>query len=629
MKIRWFLTLIFAVATVAASSFFSSRSFGKEEKFRRSSDPIKGRYIVVLDDTALGYGATEPAVRGQADFLGSVYGGKVDAVYADALRGYSAEMTEKEAQALSDDYRVAFVEEDGVISVASSQSNAGWNLDRVDQRTMPLDTVYNYSTSGVGVHAYVIDTGVRWTHVDFGGRADAVYDGIGDGQNGNDCNGHGTHVAGTIGSSTYGVAKGVFIHSVRVLNCTGNGSISYLLSGINWVTANHQSPAVANISITAAGTSSALETGLTNSIASGVTYSVAAGNSGLDACNYTPARTPNALTVGATDGTDTRAGYSNNGPCVDVFAPGNAVLSLGIASDTATAWLSGTSMASPMVAGTAANYLQNHPTATAATISQLIKSTATSGVLTMNDTTSSNLLLYSPLTTGPAPTPTPTATPTPSPTPTPAAVVRVRKQVVNTSGTTTPTEFPYTATNLASSSFVLADNTDYVDPNVQVPGTATSIQVTEEVVSGWQLMDISCSEASGGPPSLPDSTVDVANHKANIIAEPGEQITCTFTSQPMSPTAGEVSVSGRLFNSSGTGVGGVTLSIVDVSSGGTTFARSNPFGYYVFDGLEAGRSYVLTAYPSRRFVIANNTRLFTLNDSVADVDFTIQSTTFW
>jgi hypothetical protein len=153
--------------------------------------------------------------------------------------------------------------------------------------------------------------------------------------------------------------------------------------------------------------------------------------------------------------------------------------------------------------------------------------------------------------------------------------------------------------------------------------------VTEAVVSGWQLVDVSCVEASGGPPSVPDSTVDLANHKANIIAQPGEQITCTFTSQPMSPTAGEISLSGRVSNSSGVGVGGVTLSVTNVTSGATVYARSNPFGYYSFDGLDAARSYLLTAYSSRRYGITNNTRLLTPNDSVADIDFTVQSATFW
>jgi subtilisin family serine protease len=213
-------------------------------------------------------------------------------VYDVALKGFSAEMTEDAATALSMDDRVQFVEEDAWVTADAVQSNATWGLDRIDQHALPLNSSYQYNATGAGVHAYIIDSGIRVTHQEFGGRASVSADFIGDGQNGNDCFGHGTHVAGTVGSATYGVAKGVYLHAVRVLDCNGSGTVSNLLAGVNWVTSNHASPAVANISIGLSGVSPALDSAITSSIASGVTYAIAAGNGGNDACNYTPVKGP-------------------------------------------------------------------------------------------------------------------------------------------------------------------------------------------------------------------------------------------------------------------------------------------------------------------------------------------------
>jgi subtilisin family serine protease len=289
------------------------------------------------------------------------------------------------------------VEADQPMHATTTQTGATWGIDRVDQRNLPLSTTYTYTADGTGVNAYIIDTGIRFSHAQFGGRATSGFDAV-DGGSADDCNGHGTHVSGTVGGSTYGVAKNVHLVAVRVLDCSGSGTTAGVISGVDWVTANHVSPAVANMSL-GGGASTTLDNAVASSIASGVTYAVAAGNGNFlgiaaNACNSSPARVATALTVGATDQTDKKASFSNYGTCLDLFAPGVNITSSWYGSDTATNTISGTSMATPHVVGVAALYLQGNPSATPATVSAALVANATTGKVTSPGTGSPNRLLF-------------------------------------------------------------------------------------------------------------------------------------------------------------------------------------------------------------------------------------------
>ena len=351
------------LATVLLILIVTAGLSAKEGKFRKTEKNIPNQYIVVFDDAV-----SEEEIDALSDDLSRGHGGLRGYVYNSAVKGFSVTMSEGMARKLAEDDRIAWVEEDGEVSIDATQSNPPWGLDRIDQRSRPLSGTFTYTRTGSGVRAYVIDTGIRPTHTQFGGRASVAYDALGG--NGIDCNGHGTHVAGTIGGSTYGVAKSVSIRGVRVLNCSGSGSWSAIIAGINWVRTNHVKPAVANLSL-GGGANSSVDTAINNLITAGVTVVVAAGNSNANACNYSPARVASAITVGSTTSSDARSSFSNYGSCLDIFAPGSSILSAWSTSDTATNTISGTSMASPHVAGVAALYLQGS-TATPATCGEAI-----------------------------------------------------------------------------------------------------------------------------------------------------------------------------------------------------------------------------------------------------------------
>jgi subtilisin family serine protease len=371
---------------VTASSLLAAPAQAAEGEIRAAdaTHKVQNHFIVKLKD---GSSASAESLAGQ-------YGGHVDTVFRSALNGFSVSLPEAAAKRLAADPSVEYVEQDQVFHTQATQTNPpSWGLNRIDQRNLPLNTTYSYTSTGSGVNVYVIDTGVRISHSTFGGRARNGWDAVSNDSVAQDGNGHGTHVAGTIAGSQYGVAKSATVYGVRVLNNSGSGTTADVVEGIDWVARNHVKPAVANMSL-GGGASTTIDAAVRRAVSAGVTFAVAAGNSNANAGNYSPARVTEALTVGATTSTDARASYSNYGSVLDIFAPGSSITSAWHTSDTATNTISGTSMAAPHVAGAAARYLQGARTATPSQVASYLIGQSTPSKVTSPGTGSPNRLLY-------------------------------------------------------------------------------------------------------------------------------------------------------------------------------------------------------------------------------------------
>ena len=372
-----------------------------------NGEVVPDEYIVVMKP-AFHVGQNRESLRGEVAALG----GEVLSVYDVLLNGFAAKLPPQALDALRRNPNVEFIEPNRVVTLEDveiseaeigllgTQTNPTWGLDRVDQRSLPLDSIYKYDNLASSVHVYVLDTGLRTTHDEFTGRVLEGATFIEDGRGVTDCNGHGTHVTGTIAGTTYGVAKGAWIHPVRLFSCSGSTTSDIVIKGLEWVGKNRLMPAVVNMSL-GGSASGALDLEVEKLINADVTVVVSAGNSAADACSQSPARLPEAITVGSTDNQDKRAASSNFGTCLDLFAPGVSITSAGISSDSATALMSGTSMASPHVAGAAALYLQNYPSATPVEVSTFITANATAGVVGNPGAGSPNLLLFTRMTPAP------------------------------------------------------------------------------------------------------------------------------------------------------------------------------------------------------------------------------------
>lgn len=389
-RFRYLPSYLFAALTVLHSTSVIAQSSNAPSTHSYSaSKPILNHYIVVFKENV-----ANPAAEAQNLVRGS--GGRLLHTYKNTIKGFAAQLPAQAIQGLQNNPNVDFIEQDQTVNLhqTSPQNQTTWGLDRIDQVDRPLSSQYFFNYNGAGVNAFIIDSGIRADHSEFSGRVLSGFSSISDGNGTNDCNGHGTHVAGTVGGTTYGVAKGVTIIPVRVLDCTGSGAWSGVIAGIDWTAASTLRPAVANMSL-GGGASASVDAAVAAAVTKGVTMVVAAGNNNANACNYSPARAPKAITVGATASDDMRASYSNFGNCLDIFAPGSSITSAWHTSATAINTINGTSMASPHVTGVAALALAANPNATPVSVATFLSNNATLNRVASAGTGSPNKLVYS------------------------------------------------------------------------------------------------------------------------------------------------------------------------------------------------------------------------------------------